>query len=140
MMWAMNHNNEWIAESIENQIELINNNDSNFKPWLDKYKYFDRFPENNRKFYQEQCSAFLNEYNDMVSSTTFLFGESLMLADAAIFPFVRQFANVDYDWFKSKYDKLLLWLERICASDLFIVAMKKYDEWEKNNKSIIINN
>ena len=138
-MWAMNHSNEWIAESIENQIELINNNDSNFKSWLDKYKYFDRFPENDRKFYQKQCSTFLNEYNDMVSSTTFLFGESLMLADAAIFPFVRQCAHIDIDWFANKFPILNQWLNNWKESQLFLSVMNKYQEWVPEMEPEIIN-
>ena len=54
----------------------------------------------------------------------------MSITDIAIFPFVRQFANVDYKWFKSNYNKLAFWLEGICLSNLFIQIMKKTEDAE----------
>ena len=45
-----------------------------------------------------------------------LFGNRVSLADIAIFPFVRQFAHVDYGWFSSNYNSLKIWLETIASS------------------------
>ena len=142
MLWALKGDPKqtWFIEDGVQDLNLIKENDFLFKKWLDRYKYHDRYPDNSKEFYRKKCDNILMNYESQLQSTKYFLKNSLSLSDIAIFPFVRQFANVDYDWFKSKYDKLLLWLERICASDLFIVAMKKYDEWEKNNKSIIINN
>ena len=60
----------------------------------------------------------------------------LKISDISIFPFVRQFANVDLDWFQNEYVKLAFWLDEICNSVLFKRIMKKYDLWD-SSKSII---
>ena len=52
---------------------------------------------------------------------------------------VRQFANVDYDWFNNNYDKLTSWLEGICSSELFIQVMNKYNIWNSQDGIILIN-
>ena len=94
-----------------------------------KYKYYDRFPENNREFYQEKCALFLSDCDARLSAHSFLFGDSLVFADAAIFPFIRQFANVDQDWFNSFYKKLPTWLHSISSSELFARVMEKNELW-----------
>ena len=44
----------------------------------------------------------------------------------AIFPFIRQFFNVDLKWFEQAYyNNLKNWVDRISISDLFIQIMKK---------------
>ena len=58
-----------------------------------------------------------------------------MLVDIAIFPFVRQCANVDHQWFENNYSKLTLWLERISSSDLFVEIMKKHELWNSKNNN-----
>jgi len=46
--------------------------------------------------------------------------------DIAIFPFIRQFFNVDSDWLEiNPYTNLKRWVERISISNLFIQIMQK---------------
>ena len=142
MLWALKRDPDqtWLVENHMKELDVIEKNDYLFKKWLDRYKYHDRYPNNSKEFYRKKCDNILVEYEEQLQSTKYFLKDSLSLSDIAIFPFVRQFANVDYKWFENKYDKLVLWLERICSSDLFIDIMQKYDEWESNNKNIIINN
>ena len=142
MLWALKRDPDqtWLVENHMKELDMIEKNDYLFKKWLDRYKYHDRYPNNSKEFYRKKCDNILVEYEEQLQSTKYFLKDSLSLSDIAIFPFVRQFANVDYKWFENKYDKLVLWLERICSSDLFIDIMQKYDEWESNNKNIIINN
>ncbi len=137
MLWAIAENDKWI-DNLDEQLNLINDNDINFKPWLDKYKYHDRHPNKERNFYQQECAIFLNKYNSMISSQSFLFGESLMLADAAIFPFIRQCAHVDYKWFSNEFPDLNQWLDDWKKSTLFLSIMNKYSEWIKGSDPTII--
>ena len=60
----------------------------------------------------------------------------LRLIDVALFPFIRQYANVDQVDFKKKFIKLNIWLEKIIESDLFISVMNKYPVWSKDNSII----
>lgn len=142
MLWALKRdpNQTWLVENHMKELDMIEKNDYLFKKWLDRYKYHDRYPNNSKEFYRKKCDNILVKYEEQLQTTKYFLKDSLSLSDIAIFPFVRQFANVDYKWFENKYDKLVLWLERICSSDLFIDIMQKYDEWESNNKNIIINN
>ena len=142
MLWTLknNSNQTWLTENHNEEIDMINRNDILFKKWLDRYKYHDRYPENPKKYYRKKCDNILSEYESQLNNTKYLLRDSLSIVDISVFPFVRQFANVDYQWFEDNYNKLTIWLDRICSSNLFIDIMKKYDMWSKENKSIVISN
>ena len=122
----------------EKQLEIISINDGEFKYWLDRYKYSDRFPELNRSEYQNACSKFLNTYDIMLKDETYFYGKSYQLADIALFPFIRQCANIDQDWFENNFLNLSNWLNRIKTSTLFLSVMNKYDLWNGMSKGEII--
>jgi len=142
MLWTLknNSNQTGLTENHNEEIDMINRNDILFKKWLDRYKYHDRYPENPKKYYRKKCDNILSEYESQLNNTKYLLRDSLSIVDISVFPFVRQFANVDYQWFEDNYNKLTIWLDRICSSNLFIDIMKKYDMWSKENKSIVISN
>ncbi len=53
------------------------------------------------------------------------------MADIAIFPFIRQFAFVDKDWFdQANYPALQRWLTEFLDSPLFTQVMKKHSVWQ----------
>ena len=140
MLWTLKNdlNQTWLTKNFNQELEIINRNDTIFKKWLDRYKYHDRYPENSKEHYRKKCSDILSDYENQLNNTKYFLGDSISIADIAIFPFVRQFANVDYQWFENNYTKLTAWLEDICTSNLFIQIMKKYEMW--NNKDMIISN
>ena len=54
----------------------------------------------------------------------------------AIFPFIRQFAFVDKDWFdQSCYPLLQNWLEHFLDSELFLNTMAKYPVWNGSEET-----
>jgi glutathione S-transferase len=62
--------------------------------------------------------------------TSFLFGDRISYADVAIFPFIRQFSNVEPTWFATApYPSLRKWLAIFLNSTLFQSVMKKYPPW-----------
>ena len=65
MKWALmqNDSNSWISYKKRTQFDIIEENDNEFKYWLDRYKYFDRFPENNRDYYRDKCGEYLLKLN-----------------------------------------------------------------------------
>ena len=134
ILWSLKNDKDqtWLSKNSDKEIELITINDTTFKKWLDRYKYHDRYPENSKEHYQKKCDDILSDYESQLNNTKYLLRDSISIADIAIFPFVRQFANVDYQWFENNYNKLTSWLEEICSSNLFIQIMKKYEIW--NNK------
>jgi len=140
MLWTLknNLNQTWLIENHDEEMGMINRNDILFKKWLDRYKYHDRYPENPKKHYRKKCDDILLGYENQLNNTKYLSRESISIADISIFPFIRQFANVDYQWFENNYTKLTAWLDDICSSNLFIQIMKKYEIW--NSKNMIISN
>ena len=141
MLWTLknNLNQTWLMEDDKEEMTMISRNDILFKKWLDRYKYYDRHPENPKEYYRKKCSEILYDYEEQLNNTKYFLRDSMSIADIAIFPFVRQFANVDYQWFENNYNKLTIWLEDICSSNLFIQIMEKHELWSNEKKSIAIN-
>jgi glutathione S-transferase len=106
---------------------MILENDGIFKQALDCYKYPERFPNKTQAEYREQGEAFLQKLESLLSKNNYLFSAEPGLADIAIFPFIRQFAAVDNDWFEvSPYLKLQAWLNYWASSELFKSIMTKH--------------
>lgn len=125
--------------STQEQQQLIEDNDQSFKPKLDRYKYFDRHPEQTQAQYLQQALSFLTNLNALLNDSDYLNGSRLSLVDIAIFPFVRQFAFVD----KPTFDQLPLpslqrWLQQQLDSALFNAVMHKYSAWEDNQTETVI--
>jgi len=141
MKWALmqNDSNSWISYKKRIQFDIIKENDNKFKYWLDRYKYFDRFPEYNRDYYREKCGEYLLKLNQLLECNEYILTNKLLLADVAIFPFIRQFSNVDKYWFKDNYTELSNWLNNILESKLFISVMDKYIEYNDSQKPLITN-
>ncbi|WP_413702320.1 glutathione S-transferase C-terminal domain-containing protein [Psychromonas sp. KJ10-10] len=140
MVWALSQNDpdHWLTEDIHTVLALIDENDFEFKSWLDKYKYADRFPENTEEFYRQQCEDFLVKLEQRLKQHTYLFSNSLSLADMAIFPFIRQFSGVNKNWFEqAPYPHLQDWLKNLVNSQLFISIMQKYPTWLSTQQSHI---
>lgn len=131
MQWALSLNDpeNWLDSDPGASAEimaLIKKNDESFKPALDLYKYAVRFPEHSEAYYREQAEPFLAELNTRLSQDGYLLGGRYTLADMAIFPFIRQFSNVNPDWFyASRYQYLIAWLDRLTGSELFQSIMQK---------------
>ena len=121
------------------QFDIIEENDTEFKYWLDRYKYYNRFPENNRDYYKAKCGEHLFKLNQLIECNKYLLTNKLLFVDVAIFPFIRQCANVDKYWFKDTYAKLANWLNNIIESKLFISVMDKYLEYNSSQRSLITN-
>jgi glutathione S-transferase len=131
MHWALaiNDPERWLDDDqavSAAAMSLIKQNDESFKPALDLYKYAVRFPEHSEAYYREQAEPFLAELNARLSQDGYLMGGRYTLADMAIFPFIRQFCNVNPDWFyASHYHHLIAWLDRLIGSELFQNIMQK---------------
>lgn len=132
MAWAISQKDpdNWLSHNLNSMLSLIDENDFEFKPWLDKYKYTDRFPDNSETYYREQCEEFLLQLELRLKLNGYLFSSSLSLADIAILPFIRQFALVNEQWFKeSPYSNLQKWLYLLIEAPLFQSVMHKYPLW-----------
>ena len=138
MLWSLKQkeNQTWLIDNSE--IDFINVHDLEFKKWLDRYKYHDRYPDYSKEYYRDKCSKILSTYEDRLSHTKCFMRDDISIIDIAIFPFIRQFANVDYNWFENNYIYIKKWFENISSSNLFKSVMYKYDTWDESQNSKII--
>lgn len=131
MRWALAQNDpeNWLAPG-DSMFDLIAENDGPFKHHLDRYKYANRYEGAVSSEHRSAGLAFLKTLDDRLSGEGQLFGDAVSLADIAIFPFVRQFANTDRDWFDAQdLPQLQGWLAGHLASPRFAAIMEKHEVW-----------
>lgn len=131
MRWSLARSDPqgWLVSDADSE-EWIRRNDEEFKPLLDRYKYADRYPEMSREAHRARAESFITELEGRLRSQPFLAPGRFGLVDAAILPFVRQFAGVEPKWFEqSDYPALRGWLEAVLASEFFDLVMRRYPFW-----------
>ena len=136
--WVLNNNDSnWKETNYEEQQKMIKNNDEEFKHYLDRYKYNDRYPEKSKEFYQKKCEVYLKNYEEKLTENMFLVSDKMQIVDIAIFPFLRQYAFVNKLQFSKSFVKLNNYLERILNTNLFKSVMQKYPVWSLESEKII---
>ncbi len=146
MCWALEQNDPlgWLTPEfgkLEDMLDLIKNVDGDFKYNLDHYKYAQRYENSDPMLYRTEGERFLRLLNERLGKYNYLFGTKPSLADYAIMPFVRQFANTDRTWFNIlPVSALQKWLNDLLASDIFGAIMNKYPAWQGGDSPIIFFN
>ncbi len=132
MLWALRQNDpdSWLAtltdEEWRQSRQLIADNDGEFKGWLDRYKYADRYPEHSEDYYRQQSERFLGKLEALLEEHTYLIRNEMTLADIAVFPFIRQFSMVDQGWFaECGYPGVRKWLGELLGLAVFVEVMQK---------------
>lgn len=142
MLWALQQADpdNWLNIKKQDALLMIEKNDNQFTHYLDRYKYFQRYSEKPQLYYRERAEEFvvLLETNLKEHNSIGLVSNHISLADVAIFPFIRQFAHVDWQWFSnSQYKNLISWLLKFEECELFLLVMKKYKLWQENNDVLL---
>lgn len=147
MLWALHQSDpdHWLghnSSASDTMNGLIRRNDQEFKPWLDRYKYADRYPEHSPIYYRDRCEEWFSELNQRLTEEEgYLMGGSMSLADAALLPFIRQCAHVDKQWFATtSYQALQHWLSQFIVSERFQNVMHKYPQWQPGDIETFFNN
>ena len=128
MRWALgNHDPEhWLDRADP---ALIAANDGPFKHHLDRYKYPERHSSDARH-HRAAGVEMLAALDARLAGHDHLCGKDMGLADAAIMPFVRQFAATDPAWFEAQpLPHLQAWLARLLALPLFAAVMIRLTPW-----------
>ncbi len=128
MRWALSRRDPegWLQRD---DTALIAANDGPFKHDLDRYKYPDRHGSDSLA-HRESALGFLGDLDDRLAAHGQLCGAARGMADAAIFPFVRQFAAVERDWFAAlPLPHLRKWLAGHLESPLFKAIMVRHQPW-----------
>jgi glutathione S-transferase len=129
MHWALAQNDplDWL-ESIDE--DLIAANDGPFKAALDRYKYPHRYGLPDGLAHRETGLVHLCDLAERLSDQPYLAGKFPGFTDIALFPFVRQFAATDQDWFSAlPMPNLHRWLNALISAPLFERIMMKHPVW-----------
>ncbi len=138
MHWALSISDplQWLTDDSASE-ELMWQNDENFKPLLDAYKYADRFPQLSQLEHRKNAEQFLRLLEGRLHEHACLMGDRPTIADAAVMPFVRQFAGVEPQWFQQcEYTEVRRWLNQLIDSKLFKSVMRKYAFWQSGDDTV----
>jgi len=137
--WALQQNDPQglLSVDLAGANALMERNDTEFKHWLDRYKYADRHPELSQLEYREKGEVFLQELETLLASSRYLLGDTISIADIGILPFVRQFAHVDRGTFYDlPYPNLQQWLREWLEHPAFNQVMVKYQPWQEGDEPV----
>ena len=142
MRWALaiRDPDNWL-EKIDESDALIKELDQVFKKALDRYKYFVKHPQHPQSYYRVQGEKFLIKLEErlIAYSGQGLSNTRITFTDIAVFPFVRQFAFVDKNWFEqTPYSLLRNWLRQHLESDLFLSIMDKKPPWKLGDETVFM--
>lgn len=130
MQWALAPRDPegwWSRAQSADNLGLLAVNDGAFKHHLDRYKYPERFGEIDRQVPRGQAlTSMLFLLEARLRATPYLGGDLPCATDIAVFPFIRQFAAVEPDWFAQQSIPVTqAWLARWLSSSLFEACMFK---------------
>jgi glutathione S-transferase len=137
MRWALaQHDPEgWLTGD---EPALIAVNDGAFKHHLDRAKYPGRYDEDGVTDHRAAALALLAPLEARLENAPYLCGENCSLTDIALFPFIRQFAAIEPEWFAAQaLPHLQAWLERLAASELFAAIMPKFAPWKAGDAPVL---
>ena len=137
MLWCFQQNEG--QSEYSSQLEFIKIIDGEFKYWLDRYKYHDKFPEYPQVYYRDKCVDILNNIENILRNKPFIINNNIQFTDMAIFPLIRQFVYVDRLWFSDRFQALTEWYLQIQISSIFTSVMEKYDLWEEGLDPKLVN-
>ena len=133
MHWALAQNDPegWLRADADETAHLIQQNDGPFKRALDRYKYPERHAEPKGAARDAGMEILAGLSARLETNSGQLFGPAPTLADFAIFPFVRQFAATDADFWNAEAPAALQgWLSAHAESARFAAIMAKLPRWQ----------
>jgi UPF0176 protein len=142
MHWALGQNDpqNWSTRSTpfdEEALVLVSQCDEEFKRNLDRYKYPNRYDLPSGLEHREAGAVYLMQLNERLKHAPYLMGSAFTWVDAAIAPFVRQYARTDRDWFDAQnWPALKAWLENFENSEAYSTVMHRYKVWHQDAKPV----
>lgn len=139
MRWALAQNDPegWLSGDTEALLARI---DGPFKHHLDRYKYYTRYEDCDPAIHRAAALEILHLLEARLADQPQLCGDTRTLVDIASFPFIRQFANHDREYFDAQdLPHVHRWLKGHLESGLFKSIMTKYDPWKAGDEPLVFN-
>ena len=143
IIWALSESKKENIKNIyfpndkkEDIIEIINENDNEFKYHLDRFKYSTRYQNSNEEFHFTKAIKFIKRWNELLTENKYFFGDNPTIADWSIWPFVRQFKIACESQKITNYLELPIknWLDSFENNRKFKSLMYKYPLWETSSR------
>jgi glutathione S-transferase len=141
MEWALDKSDPdgWLDADEAEMKFLIDRNDNKFKEALDRYKYPSRYLNEDCIGAREVCTEILNDLNNRLKRHQQILSDNIAMADIALFPFIRQCAFVDKEWFNNlPVPRLQQWLQEHLESTLFKTIMMKFKIWSQGDQPTLL--
>lgn len=143
MHWALQQHDplDWLPHAEVDQAltrEAIAHNDGTFKRQLDRYKYPARHGLESGTAERDAAAQWLASLDNDLRERPYLAGPHFGLLDAALAPFIRQFAHTDPSWFAAQpWPALQAWLSAFEESALFLACMDKHAPWVSGQSGVL---
>ena len=144
MLWALNRSDPenllyaHDPQALPEMLNIIKENDDEFKPSLEKYKRAKRFHGDDLETCRLECEPYIQALEQRLAQHEFFMGSTPSLLDYALLSFIRQFSRVNKAEFAhDRYTNLRRWLSHHLQSRLFSRAMFKYPLWLDNHEECL---
>ena len=124
----------------EEILNIIRENDQEFKFHLDRFKYASRFDEKDKDYHFYEAQNIIRKWNFLLKDNPkrnfWLVGENETIADWCIWPFVRQFKIAcEHQKIDNHFDdSMIRWLNYFETNNNYKDVMNKYEIWNQSSK------
>lgn len=154
ILWAisMNCSDKLLRETLIANMEgiklIVYENDNSFKYHLDRYKYPNRYPYSNQNIHKNKALEILYGWNEKIKHSSkssrkgWLLNNNESIADWCVWPFVRQYRNIDPHSFDQDPNLTYLssWLNYYLKDKFYEILMEKSKKWEANQEPLYFPN
>ena len=146
ILWALSNSKKsdlkkFFPNNLKEEIlNIIRENDQEFKFHLDRFKYASRFDEKDKDYHFYEAQNIIQNWNillkDKPKKNFWLVGESETIADWCIWPFVRQFKIAcEHQKIDNHFDdSMIRWLNYFETNNNYKDVMNKYEIWNQSSK------
>ena len=146
ILWTLSNSkksdlNKFFPNNLKEEIlNIIKENDQEFKFHLDRFKYASRFDEKDKDYHFYEAQNIIKNWNlllkDKPKRNFWLVGENETIADWCIWPFVRQFKIAcEHQKIDNHFDdSIIRWLNYFETNNNYKDVMNKYEIWNQSSK------
>ena len=146
ILWTLSNSKKsdqkkYFPNDIKEEIlNIIRENDQEFKFHLDRFKYASRFDEKDKDYHFYEAQNIIKNWNFLLKDNPkrnfWLVGENETIADWCIWPFVRQFKIAcEHQKIDNHFDdSMIRWLNYFETNNNYKDVMNKYEIWNQSSK------